>query len=203
MNISKEAKDIATSLKLADQITVTAEKHAYIILKDHKANFETTPSCRLINPSKPELGKISKHILYNINSVIASRLSLNQWKNTQAVINWFNNIIDKNNYTFIEFDIVNFYPSITVKLLNAALNFASSYVNISDSDRNIIMHTKKSLLYNTNGVWSKPSSDKLFNITMGSYDGTETCELVGSFILHLITATMATTSDFTETMALE
>jgi len=80
MNISKEAKDIATSLKLADRINVTAEKHAYITLKDHKANFETTPSCRLINPSKPELGKVSKHILDNINSVIASRLSLNQWK---------------------------------------------------------------------------------------------------------------------------
>jgi len=131
MNISKEAKNIATNLKLADRINVTAEKHAYITLKDHKSNFETTPSCRLINPSKPELGKISKHILDNINSAIASRLSLNQWKNTQAVVNWFNNIMDKNNYSFIEFDIVNFYASITAKLLNAALNFASSYVNIS------------------------------------------------------------------------
>jgi len=47
---------------------------------------------------------------------------------------------------------------------------------------------KKSLLYNTNGVWSKADSDRLFDITMGSYNGAETRELVGSFILHLITA---------------
>ena len=30
---------------------------AYITLKDHKGNLISNPSCRLINPSKSELGK--------------------------------------------------------------------------------------------------------------------------------------------------
>ncbi len=35
--------------------------------------------------------------------------------------------------------------------------------------------------------FEKKSSSDLFDITMGSYDGAESCELVGSFLLHEIT----------------
>ena len=45
---------------------LTIEKEAFITLKDHKPNFQDHPSCRLINPSKPEIGVISKHILDEI-----------------------------------------------------------------------------------------------------------------------------------------
>lgn len=34
----------------------------------------------------------------------------------------------------------------------------------------------------------KKASSNLFDITMGSYDGTEYCELVGTFLLHRIKA---------------
>ena len=40
------------------------------------------------------------------------------------------------------FDIVNFYPSISHKLLNDALSFAAPYTDISEEDRKIIFHTK-------------------------------------------------------------
>jgi len=50
------------------------------------------------------------------------------------------------------------------------------------------MHTKKSLLYNKGEAWSKTIADHLFAITMGSYNGAETCELVGTFLLHYVTS---------------
>jgi hypothetical protein len=34
---------------------------------------------------------------------------------------------------------------------------------------------------------AKKLSSNLFDVTMGSFDGAESCELVGSFLLHLIT----------------
>ena len=59
-SISLEAKSVATNLKLSGRIEKFAEAPAYITLKDHKQNFRSKPSCRLINPTKNEIGKISK-----------------------------------------------------------------------------------------------------------------------------------------------
>ena len=58
--INVEAKHIAKKVKLDDHIESLAHTPAFITLKDHKENFRTSHSCRLINPSKNELGKISK-----------------------------------------------------------------------------------------------------------------------------------------------
>ena len=41
-------------------------KDACILFKDHKPNFENELQSRLINPSKTELGIISKDIIQNI-----------------------------------------------------------------------------------------------------------------------------------------
>ena len=91
-------------------------------------------------------GKISKQILDRINQKIITTLHLNQWKNTNDVVQWFNNINDKNEHSFIEFDVVDFYPTISIELLNNALDFATSYVNITDDKRQIVIHAKKSFL---------------------------------------------------------
>ena len=64
-----------------------AKKQAFIPPKDHKDNFANHPTCRLINPAKSELGKVSKQILDYINSKIGKITELNQWKNTSDVIN--------------------------------------------------------------------------------------------------------------------
>ena len=82
--------------------------------------------------------------------------------------------------------MVDFYPSISIDLLNAALDFAADYSNITDEEREIIIHAKKSCLFNAGNHWGGTSSRDSFDITMGSYDGAESCELVGSFLLHLI-----------------
>ena len=86
--INNEAKDIATNLNIADR----AERQAFITLKDHKDNFQNKPTCRLINPAKSEIGRISKQLLENINTTIRRKTGLNQWKNSTSVINWFSSI---------------------------------------------------------------------------------------------------------------
>jgi len=94
-------------------------------------------------------------------------------EDTSAVLNWFNGIEHKEKFTFIAFDVVDFYPSISVDLLRAALQFASSYVNITDEEKHTILHAKKSFPYNTGEPWSD-----LFDVTMGSFDG--------AYLLHSI-----------------
>ena len=62
-----EAKNIAKTIQLSDKIEWLAKTPAFITLKDHKDNFQSSLHCRLINPSKSELGKVSKSIVENIN----------------------------------------------------------------------------------------------------------------------------------------
>ena len=62
-----EQIEIVENLNLTDRnIFKTEKQEAVIKLKDHKENFPTNLTARLINPSKPETGKISKKILSRI-----------------------------------------------------------------------------------------------------------------------------------------
>ncbi|KAJ8027867.1 hypothetical protein HOLleu_29941 [Holothuria leucospilota] len=185
--INRDAKCLATKLDLADRIDIPAKKEAYITLKDHKPNFVAKPKCRLINPAKSELGNISKVILDKCNSKLLAVTKIQQWKNTMAVVSWFSNLANKSTTSFICFDIVDFYPSITEDLLSQALNFALLNDAISEQDLDIVMHCRKSLLFHDGKPWVKKSSEDLFDVTMGSFDGAEICELVGTFPLHKIT----------------
>ena len=72
----------------------------FFTLKDHKENFQNNPTVRLINPAKNEIGRISKVILDKINSSLIEQLKVNQWKNTQNVIEWFTKIEEKSNHKF-------------------------------------------------------------------------------------------------------
>ena len=42
------------------------------------------------------------------------------------------------------------------------------------------------MLFNNNETWVKKGNNHEFDITMGSMDGAETCELVGLFILNTL-----------------
>ena len=90
-SISMEAKSISTKLKISDRVERIARTPAFVTLKEHKDNFHSNPACRLINSSKNKSAKVNKQ--------------LNQWRNTDAVLKWFNNITDKSNCSFIQFDI--------------------------------------------------------------------------------------------------
>ena len=181
--IDLEAKSIAKSLNLQDRVECLAERPAFITLKDHKENFNTAPKCRLLNPAKSEIGIISKHHLQQINNEIRTQIAVNQWRNTASVIEWFKKIENKDNTRFIQLDIVDFYPSISEKLLNEALTFGKSITNIDEETLRIIQHCRKSILFTNDKVWIKKESD-IFDVTMGSFDGAEVCELVGLYLLN-------------------
>lgn len=181
--INTKDKQIAKELELDNRIETLAKKQAFITLKDHKPNFSNNPTCRLINPTKSELGKISKGILDKINCTLISNLTPNIWKNTDSVIDWFNQTTNKKEQSFIVFDICDFYPSITEELLGKALQYAESTIDIPETDKTIIKHTKQALLFHKDQLWTKRDSSSNFDVTMGSFDGAETCTLVGIYLL--------------------
>ena len=102
------------------------------------------------------------------------------------MITWFKNIKSKSSSSFIKFDIVDFYPSISKDLLLKAINFAKSVTPIQDKFIETILHSRKTLLFNKNDVWVKKDNPD-FDVTMGSYDGAEVCELIGLYILDIFT----------------
>ena len=53
-------------MHIEDRLRKFKKKDAYILVKDHKPNFENKLQSRLINPSKTELGEVSKNIIQNI-----------------------------------------------------------------------------------------------------------------------------------------
>ena len=125
--INSEAKAIVTKLNLEDRIEQMANKAAFVTLKDHKENFTSAPQCRLINPAKSEIGKVSKKILGEINCDIRTKLKLNQWRSTDSVTSWFTKLSDKNSCKIFNLDVVEFYSSISENLLNLSLQFAKSF----------------------------------------------------------------------------
>ena len=104
---------------------------ALITLKNHKPNFTSNPKYRLINPSNSELGKVSKFLIEKLNTIIRDKSLVNQWRDTYIVINWFKNINNKSNCIFMQFDIEEFYPSISIGLLMEAINHINSFVSMS------------------------------------------------------------------------
>ena len=128
---------------------------------------------------------MSKQKLAQIVNIVKQKTKLEQWKNTDSVIKWFNNINNKKSSCFIQFDICDFYPSITLELLTKALDFASNYVHISEEHRGIILHARKTFLFSDNSPWNK-KVDSNFDVGMGSFDGAECCEIVGLYILSCL-----------------
>ena len=83
------------------------------------------------------------------------------------------------------FNIKDFYPSINEKLLWEAIRFAKLYISITNKDIETIFHARKSLLYYNDEPWVKKGESN-FDVSMGAYDGAEVCELIGIFMLSLL-----------------
>ena len=129
-----------------------------------------------------------------INSDIIEKLQFNQWCNTDAVLKWFNSITDKSKCSFIQFDIRECYPLITKNILHQTLKFAKQHKNIDKNDLRIINHYSKSLLFFDTKTWNKKLTDSCFDVTMGSFDGAEICELVGLYIQSKLGKTLPKSS---------
>ena len=153
--INCEAKSIVNDLKLGNKVDCYAKKNAYITLKDHKENFKNNLPCRLINPAKSEIGIISRHILQQHNEVIRNVTGLQQWRETTSVIDWFKAIDNKNKCRFLKFDIEKYYPSITKDILQRSLDFAKQYTSITPQEIDIILHARKTVLFDRHETWKK------------------------------------------------
>ena len=126
-------------------------------------------------------------IISKINKTIREATTLNQWNSSSSVIDWFDEITNKDKHKFTQVDIVDFYPSISKKLLENALEFAREYTEISEEDIAIIFHARKTLLFARNSTWVKKSyPDGEFDVAMGAFDSAEVSDLVGLHILDIL-----------------
>ena len=135
--------NIAGKLEMDDRIEAMALKSSYITLKDHKEDWPARLHCRLINPTKSNLGSISKSVLDRINGEVRKATKLTLWRNTKEVIQWFNNLPEKNNLRWLKFDVEAFYPSISKELLKKAILYAKTITTISDREDEIISHCRR------------------------------------------------------------
>ena len=103
--INKKGKEILKNKEALHRLDINEESNCFFTLKDHKKNFQNNPTVRLINPSKNEIGTISQIILDKITSSLIKQLKVNQWTNTQNVIEWFMKIEEKSKYKFIVLNI--------------------------------------------------------------------------------------------------
>ena len=183
LKTNKDAAKIAQNLNLEDRIEALSESQCFITIKDHKENFPGRIECRLINPAKTNIGVISKQILEKINKNIRTITVSNQWRNTNQVLDWFKNLENKDKLRFFQFDIVSFYPSISETLFLNAIEYAKSITEITKNELEIMIHSRRSFLFTDESPWKKKDSSN-FDVTMGSFDGAEVCEMVGLFLLH-------------------
>ena len=183
--INRDTNTFASKLKINDKMGKLEEKCAYVLFKDHKPNFLDKLQSRLINPSKTELGLVSKNLINEIVSNILNKSSYNLWKSSSETIEWFKNIKNKSKCTFIQFDIIDFYPSISKELLLNSLTHAKTFCDISDEQIQLILACRKSVLNLHNSTWIKNNLDN-FDVSMGAYDSSQIADLIGIYILDTL-----------------
>ena len=184
-SVNKEAAKIASKLQIDDRVECLSTAECFITYKDHKPFRSGKPQVRLLNGAKSQLGKISSQILQRSNANIRSATGVQQWRKTRDVLDWFEKISDKKGYKFFQFDIVSFYPNISRDNLKKAIEWARKFTSITEEEEKIIFHSRESFLFNEGRPWKKAGGDR-FDVTMGSFDGAECCELIGLHILHTI-----------------
>ena len=67
--INCEGIKYAKEANILDKVEVNGTANCFITLKDHKVRFSNHPTTRLISPGNYEIGRISKQILDQINSI--------------------------------------------------------------------------------------------------------------------------------------
>ena len=97
------------------------------------------------------------------------------------MIDWFKQLANRKNLSFIIFDVVNYFPKIPLNLLLDALDWAKEFVEITDEEIHTITETKKSLLYLNNEAWTKKGG--YFDVAQGAFDSAEVCDVVELFLL--------------------
>ena len=77
-SINFKAKQTGCKLKIDDRAQKLDENEGNVTIKDHKERFPKKISGPLINPSKTDIGKISKQILDRVSNTILVKSKVNQ-----------------------------------------------------------------------------------------------------------------------------
>lgn len=137
---------------------------------DYKPESQSKLSRRIINPTRSEVGRTSIVILELVNLKFKKKpkkLGLIQWVGNTNVINCFKNIDNKTKCTFHQFNIVDFYPSLSKDLFKMSLEFVEAYYNISKDEINITLNCRKSFVIHDNEQLIKNLEDN-FDVSMRS-----------------------------------
>ena len=84
--ININGRNILKDKEVLQSMDINNESNCFITLKDHKENFQNNSPVRLINPAKNELGRLSKFTIQAVNKELRHKFNLNQWKNTENII---------------------------------------------------------------------------------------------------------------------
>ena len=76
VRINKNDKKLAEDLEIDDRVYAYSQCDAFITIKDHKENYMNNTKCRLINPGKSNMGKVSKQILSRIVTSLRTKTKL-------------------------------------------------------------------------------------------------------------------------------
>ena len=182
-NIDEEAAKIMKEFEISDRIDRFQAAEPFITVKDHKPSWPGRAEVRFVNPAKSNIGVVSKKILDKKLAVMRTKLGVTQWKSTGEVLKWFDGLGNKGRLRFFKFDIINYYPSINEALYSKALELVKQVVGITEDELKVLWNARKAVVVKGGEIWTKKSA-KNFDVTIGSYDGAEVCEMVGLFMLQ-------------------
>ena len=192
--VNTRALEIARKEGLEKRMEIYTPGNARFTYKDHKQCTNGKIPCRVINPAKTHVGKLSQVILREKITLLRENLKLNHWKSTGEVLEWFNTLKHTNkatrnpNIKFIKFDIEQFYPSITRELLHKSIQFArENGVFICKHDLNIIETARETFLFKNGTPYVKKNRNDRFDVPMGGWDSAEISEICGMYLLDRLT----------------
>ena len=131
-NINYETK-LYKKLNIDDRLQQMQETEAFTAVKGRKEGLPDKLLFRFINPSKSDFGKANKSIRDKISKAIVSTTSVNQWNNTHDVVKWFKSITEKSVSSLVDFDVENFYPSVSMKPFTDSFKYAKNLIEITKS----------------------------------------------------------------------
>ena len=104
----------------------------------------------MLNPVKSKLGEAAKIIVENFNTHVKGKLHCNQEINTSRIMDWYQNIDNKENSVFIQFDIKEFYCSMIKYFMTKTIEYAKFYRCITKQNLDIIFNNRKYLFLSKN-----------------------------------------------------
>ena len=99
-------KIIARNLEIEDRMFVTIPREGFGTYKDKNDDFCQNLPMRVMNPCEREIGRIYKQLIEKIISEVRKKTGL------RAVSSGSTKLKIKQDYSFIQFDVVDFYGSI-------------------------------------------------------------------------------------------